>query len=603
MGESQERYSRIVRAPADDPFIIQPPKVLLDEAERLGQDPRRPRTAIARWVSQIWNETERERIRRGITTNSESVNYSPSEKELMERPNHFPTDFGLGLIPFPDDVGGWTLDKMQTTCYTSLSIPRPFDPHLHGDMTPTTVGFGYNYHGASPFPDRYDIVNRRGGGPRGGFAFTTGATSGNYPANVLPSPTFDLGVLGFSDGGWNPEGLQYTNRPKQMRLGGLRNGWSHEVFFVRSRQVMFRNVYGPMSTDEAIPQAPLVVINGSKSIHGLLSISCTDNLNTPRIMRVSVSSVVGRRSAIAKIGDTVQIYLAPRRWANPPLIFTGYISDIEETGNRISLVCSDALGFLANEIITTETLITKGDGASVIKNIIANSSYSPPLAKISTQSLVTLPKGLTLKGKTRLEAIQMVLDYINNQPTLMTIYADERGYIHLRELREIDDSNVQPYVAGRLPRTNVPQDFYPTTVERTKGDLDFFNVVIVNNSELGIEVTYPALNSANFPSRPVYRSVEESTVKDSKQALEFAKLLLNNLGRTKERFNVEGLPERFDIRAGEVMDFASMNIAGRQRLYRVAWTYAPDSVNMTLDLGRQPPNIISTLRYATGLSL
>ena len=121
MGDENERFQRIVRAPADDPFIITPPKVLLDEVERLGQDPRRPRTAVARWASRIWAETQRERIRRAPAPAMNSV---PSEKELMERPAHFPTDFGLGLIPFPNEVGGWVLDKTATTCYTSLSVPR-----------------------------------------------------------------------------------------------------------------------------------------------------------------------------------------------------------------------------------------------------------------------------------------------------------------------------------------------------------------------------------------------------------------------------------------------------------------------------------------------
>ena len=36
---------------------------------------------------------------------------------------------------------------------------------------------------------------------------------------VLPQPTFNLGELGFSNGGWNPEGLQYTNRPQTSDAG------------------------------------------------------------------------------------------------------------------------------------------------------------------------------------------------------------------------------------------------------------------------------------------------------------------------------------------------------------------------------------------------
>ena len=600
MGDEAERYSRIVRAPVDDPMIITPPKVLLDEAERLGQDPRKPRTAIARCVATTWAESRKESIRRGIDV--PVLDARADEKELMERPAHFPSDFGLGLIPFPNEVGGWVPDKTVTTCYTSLSTPKPFDPHLHGDLTPSTVGFGYHYSGKSSFPDRYDVVSRRGGGPRGGFAFTTGPTEGNYPQTILPSPTFNLGVLGFSDGGFNPEGLQYTNRPRSMRLTGLRNGWPHRAFFVRSRQVMFRNVYGPISTDEATPQAPTVVLNGSKPLRGVLGISATHQLNAPRQLSVAISSVCGRRASVAKIGDTVQVYATPRRWANPPLIFTGFVSDIEETTDQITLTCLDSLGFLSNETILNENIVVKGDAASIIKSVIAGSSYAPPIGRISTESRVTVPSGITLKGKTRLAAIQTVLGFINIAPTPMTIYADERGYIHLRKLQEVDDTDLTPLVAGRMPRTDTPQDFYPTSVERQKGDLSIFNVVVVKNSTAGIDFTFPPVDDPNFPRRPVHRVVNEKSVTSNQQAEQFAKLMLSNNGRTEEQFVIEGLPERYDIYAGDVMEFASMGIAGRHRIFRVSWEMTPNGAAMTLDVGRQPADLVATLRFASDLS-
>ena len=603
MSEESERYSRIVRAPADDPMIITPPKVLLDEAERLGQDPRRPRTAIARFVATTWAETRKESIRRGIDV-PEALQATADEKELMERPVHFPSDFGLGLIPFPNELGGtWILDKTVTTCYTSLSTPRPFDPHLHGNMTSKSVGFGYHYHGKSPFPDKYDIVNRRGGGGRGGFAFTTGPTEGNYPQTILPSPTFNLGKLGFSDGGFNPEGLQYTNRPRQMRLTGLRNGWKHKVFFVRSRQVMFRNVYGPISTDEATPQAPTVLLNGSRPIQGITTISSEHRLNTPRSVSVTIASVAGRRAGIGKIGDTIQIYATPRRWANPPLIFTGYISDIEETATQVTLHCLDSLGFLTNETILTNTAIAKGDAAALIKQIIAGSSYSPPIGRISTLSQVTVPSGINLKGQTRLAAIQTVLGFINIAPTPMTIYADGDGYIHLRPLQEIDSTTLTPLVAGRLPRTDVPQDIYITAIEQEKGDLSNFNVVVVKNQNANVDYTYPPTDSLTFPRRPVHRVVTESSVTNDTQAEAFAKLMLSNNGRTKQQFVIECLPERFDIRAGDVMEFASsQGIAGRHRVFSVSWEMTPEGARMTLSVGRQSADLVSTLRYANQLS-
>ena len=585
MGDEAERYSRIVRAPVDDPMIITPPKVLLDEAERLGQDPRKPRTAIARFVATTWAESRKESIRRGIDV--PVLDARADEKELMERPAHFPSDFGLGLIPFPNEVGGWVPDKTVTTCYTSLSTPKPFDPHLHGDLTPSTVGFGYHYSGKSSFPDRYDVVSRRGGGPRGGFAFTTGPTEGNYPQTILPSPTFNLGVLGFSDGGFNPEGLQYTNRPRSMRLTGLRNGWPHRAFFVRSRQVMFRNVYGPISTDEATPQAPTVVLNGSKPLRGVLGISATHQLNAPRQLSVAISSVCGRRASVAKIGDTVQVYATPRRWANPPLIFTGFVSDIEETTDQITLTCLDSLGFLSNETILNENIVVKGDAASIIKSVIAGSSYAPPIGRISTESRVTVPSGITLKGKTRLASIQTDLGII---------------HIDLRKLQEVDDTDLTPLVAGRMPRTDTPQDFYPTSVERQKGDLSIFNVVVVKNSTAGIDFTFPPVDDPNFPRRPVHRVVNEKSVTSNQQAEQFAKLMLSNNGRTEEQFVIEGLPERYDIYAGDVMEFASMGIAGRHRIFRVSWEMTPNGAAMTLDVGRQPADLVATLRFASDLS-
>ena len=603
MSEEAERYSRIVRAPVDAPMIITPPKVLLDEAERLGQDPRRPRTAIARWVATTWAETRKESIRRGIDV-PEALEATADEKELMERPVHFPPDFGLGLIPFPNELGGsWVADKTVTTCYTSLSTPRPFDPHLHGDLTSKSVGFGYHYHGKSPFPDKYDIVNRRGGGGRGGFSFTTGPTEGNYPQTILPSPTFNLGKLGFSDGGFNPEGLQYTNRPKRMRLTGLRNGWRHKVFFARSRQVMFRNVYGPLSIDEATPQAPTVILNGSRPIKGIVAISSQHNLNTPRSVSVQITSTAGRRAGIGKIGDTIQVYATPRRWANPPLIFTGYISDIEETSSIVTLNCLDSLGFLTNETVLDDSMITKGDAAAMIKQIIAGSSYSPPIGRISTLSEVAIPSGISLKGKTRLAAIQTVLGFINIAPTPMTIYSDEQGYIHLRGLKEIDDTALTPMVAGRLPRTDVPQDLYVTMIEQEKGDLTNFNVVVVKNSNANVDYTYPPTTSNDFPRRPVHRVVTESSVTNDTQAEAFAKLMLSNNGRTKQQYLIEGLPERFDIRAGDVLEFASsQGIAGRHRAYSVNWEMTPDGAFMTLNVGRQSADLVSTLRYASQLS-
>ena len=72
----------------------------------------------------------------------------------------------------------------------------------------------------------------------------------------------------------------------------------------------------------------------------------------------------------------------------PPLIFTGFVSDIEESTDSITLTCLDSLGFLSNETLLNENIVVKGDAASIIKSVIAGSSYAPPIERIST-SLVT----------------------------------------------------------------------------------------------------------------------------------------------------------------------------------------------------------------------
>jgi hypothetical protein len=280
------------------------------------------------------------------------------------------------------------------------------------------------------------------------------------------------------------------------------------------------------------------------------------------------------------------------------------VSDLEETTNEVVLTCLDPLGFLTNETILNDELLVRGDAASVIKGIVAQSSYAPPIGRISTESLVSVPSGLVLKGKTLLDAVQTVLGFINIAPAPMTIYADGKGYIHLRSLAEVDDSSLTPLVAGRMPRTAVPQDFYPTSVERVKGDLDIFNVITVQNNSAGVSFTYPPEDDASYPRRPVHRVVQESTVQDERQAEQFARLMLANNGRTQEQFIIEGLPERFDIRAGDVMEFASSaGIAGRHRVFSVGWELTPEGARMTLSVGRQSANLVATLRFASGLSL
>ena len=600
MDERIERYHRIVRAPLDDEFIIEPPQVLLDAAHELGADPRRPPTAIARWVSRTWVEMQRERFAIGADS-TEPLAATDSQKEVIERPAHYPTHWGISFIPHPADVSGWKMGKLTTTCYTSLSVPRPFDPSLHGDLTATTVGHGWNYQGKSPFPDRYDIVNRRGGGPRGGFSYTTGPTEGAYPNTINPSPTFNLSELGFSNGGWNPEGLAWTNRPKRMRLNGLRNSWAHKAFFVRSRQVMFRNLYGAISTDEATPRAPSVIINGVNNIHGVQSISMRRVFNAPTSVSISVNSVGGRRSGLVKEGDTVQVFAAPRQWANPPLVFTGFVSDVTENEKSFVITATDALGYLANEPLLSTPTYQEVDAANVIKDIIAGSSYRPPIGRMTNQTRIILPPKMNLLNQTRLGAIQTILSITNNTPNKLNLFVDEQGLINLVRLPDVDDTSREAFVAGRVPRTAVPQDFYPLSIVKESGELDFFNKVTVKNNTLGIQVTEPTSN----PARPVHRLVVDDAVADEQQARLVARQLLQQQGDANAKWTVTVMPERLDIRAGDVVEFASTNagLAGRKMVFDVNWALESNSVEMTMTVGRENADLVSAIRYASNLAI
>lgn len=602
MDERMERFHRLIRAPADAQIVITPSDPLLDEIERLGSDPRRPRTAIARWASKIWLENTHDSIRENPAPTLDADHH---EKEVMERPQHYPTSWGLDFIPFPDDLDdGWELDRLSTACYTSLTTPRPFDPHLHGIGSQDTLGFGYHYLSDSGFPDKYDIVNRRGGGARGGFAMTTGATEGSHSSAILPQPTFNLGRLGFSDGGWNPEGLQWTNRPKQMSLTGLRNGWAHKVLFARSRRIMHRNLYGRLSRDEATPRAPTVVVNGTYNLQGVMGLQFKHSLNTPAQMSIDINNTAGRRSGTIREGDVIQVFASPRHWANPPLIFTGFVAEVIESDMSLEILALDSLGYLSREILDTSPPYYQSDSATVIKDIIANSAYSPPIGRIINESFVILPANMDFAGQSRLKAVQAILSVINSTPNLISLRADKHGYLVMERLKDLDDSSIVPFVAGRIPRTDTPQDFYPTRVERSSGDSERFNVVKVKNDDKAISVSVPKVGSSRYPVRPIERVVRESFIADEHQARMIGESLLTTQGAFNARWDIEGIPERFDIVAGDVFEFASKEagLSGRHRVFDVKWSLDTDGASMTLTVGRQAPDILATLRVAAGLS-
>ena len=153
MDRKLERYHRIVRESPKE--TITPPAGLSEAIEQMSKDKRRPRTAIARWVSKQWAELHYERIQ-GQPLPEASAAIGMVQKETIERPTHFPTHFGLGLVPSTLSIGGYLQDKTYTSCYTSLSVPRPFDPTLHGTIA-GTVGFSYMGYQGNPDPAQYDL--------------------------------------------------------------------------------------------------------------------------------------------------------------------------------------------------------------------------------------------------------------------------------------------------------------------------------------------------------------------------------------------------------------------------------------------------------------
>jgi len=600
MDDALERFQRLVRSPVGDELVITPPQPLLDEIERLGSDPRRPRTAIARWASSVWVDSVQ------AAGGAPTLEAGHAEKETIQRPTHYPAHWGLDLIPYPSDLGGTiTNDRLYTGCYTSLSTPRPFDPHLHGTLPNAALGFGYHLFSESGFPDQYDITARRGGGPRGGFAFTTGPTEGAYPSAVLPQPTFNLGELGFSNGGWNPEGLQYTNRPKRLMLGGLRNGWAHKVMFARSRRVGYRNIYGPVAVDEATPRASLVVINGLHPLHGIKNIRANVRMNAPSVFDIEVNNVAGRRSGAIREGDVVQVFASARLWANPPLVFTGFVSSIREGSDTLTFTATDTLGYLSREVLTTSPAYYQSDAASIIKDIAANSTYNPPIGNMTNTTNFVVPQGLDLSNRSRLAAIQTILSLVNATPTFARIYADRHGVLHLRLLKEIDDADNHPLNGGALPRTGTPQDFYPSSVSREDGDVQGFNVVQIINEEAGISVSVPDTTDSRYPSRPVVRIVRDKSITQTQQARLLGEQYLQSQGAQKSRWTVVGRPERLDIEPGDIIEFATSSsaLSGRFRVFDVRWNLSPSLVEMTLVVGRPSQDLLSSIRLASDVSL
>jgi len=207
-------------------------------------------------------------------------------------------------------------------------------------------------------------------------------------------------------------------------------------------------------------------------------------------------------------------------------------------------------------------------------------------------------------GESRLSAVQAILNIINSTPTLNQIYCSPDGYINLRRLREVDDPTIVPLIGGRFPRTAVPQDFYPTAIERQSGDTTGFNVIVVANNDIGLSVSIPAADSLRYPAIPVEKRIEDKSITDATQAKLVGEYYLNTQSLKRVRWIVEGIPERFDIKVGDVIEFQSgeASLAGRHRIFNLTWNYSVGGSTMTLTVGHQAADLMSTLKYTLGVS-
>lgn len=327
-------------------------------------------------------------------------------------------------------------------------------------------------------------------------------------------------------------------------------------------------------------------------------------MNAPSSATVEINNVGSVRGFSADRGDTIKIQASPRGPRSlVPTVFYGTITDIETTSSTFTITALDTLGLLGNEIILTNpsSIATQEDAATVVKEIVAESNYDLSLDGMIGETNVVLSAGLDLVGKTRLAGVQTVLSLVNCIPAKFAIEADmDKAGIRLLQLHEVEDTSVTPYTAGSLPRTSNPLDLYPTMIERNEDEVDLVNLVTVKNTALSIQVTEPI----TVPTNPIHRLYEETSVTDETQARLFARQTLQQQGRTKARWDVEAQPERFDIKAGDIISFASVDggLAGRQRVFDMRWNLQPSGSSMFMSVGRQEPDFLSALRFAANLS-
>ena len=347
----------------------------------------------------------------------------------------------------------------------------------------------------------------------------------------------------------------------------------------------------------------VVTTNGSTQHHGVISCRVRRTLNAPAELRLVINSVGGKRSFEIVRGDTIKVQASPHTQTTIPTVFSGFVTDVESSNNRMTVVGLDTLGRLGQEYITVNPLAVADDVAGVVSEIISDSAYDLAIDRIIGQTRVRLPNNMDFVGKTRLAAIQMLLQLVNNSPNSFVIMADETGIMMRKMFDPFTTGTGYPtaYIGGRFPATGSSYDFRPTNVDRMEGDLDFFNTVTVSNEAKNILVTEPT----TAESEPVQIYINESAITDASQAQLWARQYLQGRGTRMVQWTVVANPNTFYVVPGDVAVFYEVEggLAGRQLIFDTLWDFGVDGSDLTLTVGQQAPDLVSALRLASGVSL
>jgi len=356
----------------------------------------------------------------------------------------------------------------------------------------------------------------------------------------------------------------------------------------------------------------MVMVNGIHVLDGVISITCDARLNSPRVMTIVVNSPHGKRVREVQSHDTIQIYASPRHWADPPIIFTGFVSDTSSTSDSFTIVALDPIGYLGLEPVMTTPTWYEADVIHIIRDVIANSTYPISIDRMLAESRIRIPEDIDLQYKTRLDAIQTLLDLVNHTPRRLRLWADVNGRINLT-LQANPDTAQYGYRVGSsvngsgtgMADATITADVWPQNVSARDASSETYNVVTILNESLGIKITRPNATDADYPTNPIHRVFTEDAAISESVAELIAEQRLKSQGYSTRSWTIVGRPERFDMLAGEVIDVDShlADSMGKHLIQELRWTLTSSSADISITTGRPDPSILGVLRLSVGSSL